>query len=91
LHLTERQLGGYVARYKLSSRFATVALENHRLRLEIPGGPYYWFFATSETTFFLRTDEAEIKFQKDATGKVVEMAIHDSDGSVIRCPRLMPE
>jgi len=48
-------------------------------------------FAASDTKFFLRMDETEFEFLKDPTGKVVEMVIHNSDGSVIRCPRLMPK
>lgn len=34
------------------------------------------------------TGETEIEFQKDAEGEVAEMVIHNSDGSVIRGPRL---
>jgi 3-oxoadipate enol-lactonase len=90
-HVTERQLDAYVAHYKLFNRSVTVALKDHRLVLEVPGDPYYWLFAASEKTFFLRTDGPEIEFQKDATGKVVEMNIHNSDGGVIRCPRVAPE
>lgn len=89
--LTDRQLGVYVGRYKLFNRSGTVTLNDRHLVLEFPGDPYYWLFAASETRFFLRTDETEIEFQKDADGKVVEMIIHNSDGSVVQCPRIMSE
>ena len=56
--------------------------------MEFPGDPYYWLFTASETKFFLRTEETEIEFQKDADGKVAEIVIHNCDGSVIRGPRL---
>jgi hypothetical protein len=87
-NLTERKLAEYVGHYKLFNRSATVTLREGHLVLEFPGDPYYWLFAASDTKFFLRTEETEIEFQKDADGKVAEMAIHNSDGSVIRGPRL---
>lgn len=83
----ESQLAAYVGQYKLFNRSANLALIDHHLMLEFPGDPYYWLFAASDTKFFLRTDETEIEFHKDGAGKVTEMAIHNSDGSVIRCPR----
>jgi hypothetical protein len=86
--LTNRQLGAYVGWYKLGNRLASVTLKNNRLLAEIPGNPYYWLFAASNAKFFLRTEETEIEFQKDASGKVTEMVVHNSDGSVIRCPRV---
>jgi 3-oxoadipate enol-lactonase len=89
--LTDRQLAVYVGRYKLFSRVGTLTLNDHHLVMEFPGDPYYWLFAASKTRFFLRTEETEIEFQEDATGKVIEMTIYNSDGSVIRCPRLIRE
>lgn len=89
--LADRQLAVYVGRYKLFNRSGTLRVNNHHLILEFPGDPYYWLFAASETRFFLRTDDTEIEFQKDTSGKVLEMIIHNSDGSVVRCPRFIPE
>jgi len=89
--LSDGQLGVYVGSYKLFGRLGTLILNDHHLVLEFPGDPYYWLFAASETRFFLRTDETEIEFRKDVSGKVVEMSIYNSDGSVVRCPRLTPE
>lgn len=86
--LTDSQLDAYVGQYKLGNRHASVALKDHRLIAEIPGLPYYWLFPASETKFFLRTEETAIEFQKDAGGKVLEMVVHNSDGSVIHCPRV---
>jgi len=86
-HLTDEQLRTYIGEYGLGNRFASVTLRDHRLVVEIPGDPYYWLFAASDTRFFLRTEQTEIEFQKDAAGKVSEMVVHNSDGSVIHCPR----
>ena len=86
--LTEHQLGIYIGQYKLGNRATSVTLTDHRLRVEIPGDPYYWLFAASESRFFLRTEATEIEFVKDASGKVIEMVVYNSDGSTIRCPRV---
>lgn len=88
IKLAERKLAEYAGRYKFSNGLANVALKEGHLVLEIPGQPYYRLFATSDTRFFLRTEETEIEFQQDENRKVAEMTIHNSDGSVIRCPRL---
>jgi 3-oxoadipate enol-lactonase len=84
----EGTLRQYVGEYRIFNRTAKLFLQDRRLVLEFPGDPYRWLFAASETRFFLRTGKAEIEFEKDAGGKIVGMAIHNSDGSVIRGPRL---
>ncbi len=84
----KRNLAEYAGSYKVSGRLAQVTVREGHLVVEIPGTPYYWLFATSETRFFLRTEETEIEFQKDASGNVAEMVVHNSDGSVERFPRL---
>lgn len=88
MRLTDPQLAAYAGQYKLGNRPISVSLKENHLLVEIPGAPYYWLFAASDTKFFLRTEDLEIEFQKDAAGKVTEMVVHNSDGSVIHCPRL---
>lgn len=85
--LTRRQLLPFVGEYKLGNGSAKVTLRENHLVVEIPGDPYYWLFAASETEFFLRTEKTSIEFQKDAAGKVLEMVVHNSDSSVIHCSR----
>jgi 3-oxoadipate enol-lactonase len=82
------ELDAYVGEYKVGNRIATVSRKENHLLVELPGDPYYWLFAASETKFFLRTDETEIEFQNNAAGEVTEMVVHNSDGSVIQCPRV---
>jgi hypothetical protein len=55
--------------------------------MEIPGDPYYWLFASSETKFFLRTENSELEFVMNGQ-KVAEMIVHNSDGTVNHCPRV---
>jgi 3-oxoadipate enol-lactonase len=91
ISLTDRQLAVYAGNYSVFDRSGTLSLKDHHLVMEIPGAPYYWLFAASETKFFMRNDDAEIEFVKDASGNVLELVVRNSDGSVIHCPRLKPE
>lgn len=86
--LSDLQLAAFAGQYRLGNRAISVSVKENHLLVEIPGAPYYWLFAASDTKFFLRTEEIEIEFQKDAADKATEMVVHNSDGSVIRCPRL---
>jgi len=88
MKLTDLQLAAYVGKYKLGNRSASITVRDHRLVMEIPGNPYYWLFAAPESKFFLRTGPTEIEFQKDAGAKAMSMIIHNTDGSVIPCPRV---
>ena len=85
--LTDAQLSIYVGQYKVFNRSAQLVLVDHHLVFEIPDEPYYWLFAASGTQFFLRTEKTEIEFAKSQAGNVSEMIVHNSDGSVIHCPR----
>jgi 3-oxoadipate enol-lactonase len=86
--LTDAQLTVFVGSYTISKNVVNVLLKDHHLTLEFPGDPYYRLFAASDAKFFMRTDDAEIEFVKNALGNVLEMLIHNSDGSLIRCPRI---
>jgi len=44
-----RTLAEYVAQYDLSNNPVRVFRKERRLAPEIPGQPYYWFFAESDT------------------------------------------
>lgn len=88
VNLNDAQLMPYVGRYNLFDRPATVSLRDHRLVLEFPGDPYYWLFPASDSKFFLRTEETEIEFLKNASGAPTEIVIHNYDGNVFRGPRL---
>ncbi len=86
--LSDSQLSAFAGRYKLFNDAATIDLKDHHLVLGFSGAPSYLLFAASETKFFMRNDDAEVEFVKDASGKILEMAVHTSDGKVIHCPRL---
>ena len=85
--LTDAQLREFAGEYRVGPRNGTVSLKDHRLVMEIPGDPYYWLFPSSETKFFLRTENTELEFVMSGQ-KVTGMIVHNSDGTVNHCPRV---
>jgi 3-oxoadipate enol-lactonase len=85
--LTDSQLQEFAGEYRIGPRMGTLTLKDHRLIMEIPGDPYYWLFPSSETKFFLRTENTELEFVMNGQ-RATEMVVHNSDGTVNHCPRV---
>jgi 3-oxoadipate enol-lactonase len=85
--LTDSQLQEFAGEYRIGPRIGTLTLKDHRLIMEIPGDPYYWLFPSSETKFFLRTENTELEFVMNGQ-RATEMVVHNSDGTVNHCPRV---
>lgn len=88
LPLTKAELEPFAGTYSCFNRPDTVSIREGRLVFEVPGDPYYWLSASSTSEFFMRTEQTEISFGKNTSGKVIEMIVHNDDGNVFRCPRL---
>jgi pimeloyl-ACP methyl ester carboxylesterase len=86
--ISDKQLEACAGQYELFNHIANVTLKDHHLVLEFPGDPRYWLFAESDVKFFLRTEDTNVEFTKDTTGKAVEIVIRNSDGSTIKGARL---
>jgi CubicO group peptidase (beta-lactamase class C family) len=75
--LTPEQLKPFVGRYSLSPQVnADITLEGNQLRTQLTGQPKFPMFAESPNSFFLKVVEAEVRFEKDASGKVTQLTIH---------------
>jgi CubicO group peptidase (beta-lactamase class C family) len=69
----------YVGQYALAPTFVmTVTREGDQLFLQATGQPRFPIFAESETRFFLKVVDAQITFVKDASGKAVELILHQN-------------
>jgi pimeloyl-ACP methyl ester carboxylesterase len=86
--LDPQALAVYAGEYTCFNRPSSIFLRDDRLIFELPGDHDYWLFAAADGKFFLRTEEAAIEFHKDGAGKITEMVINNSDGSVFKCPRV---
>jgi D-alanyl-D-alanine-carboxypeptidase/D-alanyl-D-alanine-endopeptidase len=63
--------------YPLTPTFViTVTEDGGKLYAQATGQPKFQLFATSETEFFLKVVEASVTFEKDATGTVTGLVLH---------------
>jgi CubicO group peptidase (beta-lactamase class C family) len=76
----DRYVGEY--RFQQPKTTHTVTKENGKLFLEEPGFAKAEMFAESETDFFLKTYDVQIKFEKDANGSVTGMTVHQGDSTL---------
>jgi len=66
----------YVGQYQLAPNFTiTITNENGKLKAQATGQPKNELFAESETDFFLKTVDTQIKFVKDEQGKVTGIVL----------------
>jgi len=70
-------LESYVGVYPLAPNFAlTITREGASLFGQATGQPKFELFAESTTEFFLKVVDAQVTFEKDATGKVTGLVLH---------------
>jgi CubicO group peptidase (beta-lactamase class C family) len=63
----------YAGEYQIAPNFIlTITNENGKLMSQATGQPTFELFAESETDFFLKESETEIKFVKNTQGKVTD-------------------
>jgi CubicO group peptidase (beta-lactamase class C family) len=75
--LTVEQLKPFVGRYSLAPEVnVDITLEGNQLQAQLTGQPKFPLFAESPTSFFLKAVEAEVRFDKDISGKVTQLMIH---------------
>ena len=81
-------LDRYVGRYELVPGFVlTLTHEGTSMMAQATGQPKVEVFAESETRFFYKVTDAQVDFEKDATGKVTGLVLHQG-GQDIKGRRL---
>lgn len=76
IELPPEILERYVGRYQAEAGpLLQVSQEGHRLFLQLEGQPKVELFAEAEDRFFLRVVDAQIVFQRDATGRVTGLEL----------------
>ena len=77
VEVSDEILKTYVGEYQLAPSFSiVVTLEDGALFVQATGQPKIPVFAESETKFFLKVVDAQITFNKDDTGVVVGLILH---------------
>jgi CubicO group peptidase (beta-lactamase class C family) len=81
-------LAQYVGRYQLAPGVEIgIRVESGRLRAQLLGEATYPLYATARDRFSYATIDAHLDFERDATGKVVALVLHQP-GSDQRAPRV---
>lgn len=69
--------------YQISPAFAiTITREGSNLSAQATGQEKLQLFAESTTEFFLKIVDAQVVFEKDATGKVTRLVLHQGGQSM---------
>jgi len=75
--LTADALKAFVGTYELAPTFKiTVRSKGQQLFAQATGQPEFELFAEDEDTFFLKVVPASVDFNKDTSGKVTELILH---------------
>lgn len=75
--LTPEQLKPFVGRYSLTPEInVDITLDGDQLQTQLTGQSKFRLFPESPTSFFLKVVDAQVKFEKDASGKVTQLTIH---------------
>jgi CubicO group peptidase (beta-lactamase class C family) len=69
-------LAVYAGSYQLGPMTLAVTLEDGHLMMQPSGQPKSELFAESETSFFLKTVDAQVEFVKNGGGAVAELILH---------------
>jgi CubicO group peptidase (beta-lactamase class C family) len=78
--ILEKYVGQYQFQFPETSY--TITMENGRLMMLEPGFPKDEMFAESETDFFLKTFNVQVRFVKDAKGLVTGVIAHQNDNTL---------
>ncbi len=78
--LAQKQVFASTQSARLDERIRRV--ENRKLMSQATGQPTFELFAESETDFFLKESETEIKFVKNTQGKVTGLVSRERDRNI---------
>ena len=77
ISLPVETLRDYVGAYALAAAITcTMTEKNGALFTQLTGQPKFPVFATAKDEFFLKVVDARLSFERDATGKVVALVLH---------------
>ena len=85
--VTPESLDVVVGRYDYGTGVLTVTREGGKLFAQLTGQPRFPIYPKSDTEFFWKVTEAEVKFVKNENGDVIK-AIHKQGGQTLQAPKL---
>ena len=80
--LSTEVLNSYAGQYKLGETVLTMVVEGNHLVGQIEGEGDFLFFPEAQSKFYARLQEAEIEFEKDSSGKIIQMVIYQAGAAI---------
>jgi len=80
--LSTEVLNSYAGQYKLGETVLTIVVEGNHLVGQIEGEGDFLFFPEAQSKFYARLQEAEIEFEKDSSGKIIQMVIYQAGATI---------
>ncbi len=79
--------GDYVGKYRFDFGVLDVVLKRDHLEAQLTGQAAFPVFASSKDSFFYKVVDAHLDFERDGSGKVVAVVLHQN-GRDMRAPRM---
>lgn len=90
VHLDPAALGDYVGKYQLAPNVVfDVVVKEGKLFVQLANQPSFEVYASAKDKFFYKVVDAQLDFERDASGKVVALVLHQN-GKDMRSPRIAP-
>jgi serine-type D-Ala-D-Ala carboxypeptidase/endopeptidase len=88
--LSTTMLQDYVGQYQFSfGAVLDVTLKDTQLQAQLTGQPVVPVYASAADKFFYKIVDAQLDFERDGTGKVVAVVLHQN-GQNLHAPRKAP-
>jgi hypothetical protein len=82
--LKPEELGALVGTYALGPGVdLAITLEGGQLSTQLTGQPKFPIFAESSTFFFLKVVDAQLEFEKDGSGKAMQVTLHQNGQNMV--------
>ncbi|GAB3942026.1 hypothetical protein GCM10028805_06120 [Spirosoma harenae] len=83
--VSESTLKQYVGQYQLApKRILAITYDHGKLFLQVTGQDKFEIFPSSETDFFLKAVNAQLTFQKDSSGQITQIVVHQNGDTVAK-------
>ena len=87
IRLDDAAPGEYVGTYRGVFGSLAIVLKENYLEAQIAGQPAFQIFASARNRFFYKVVDAQLEFERDASGKVTRVVLHQN-GNHLRAPRM---
>jgi D-alanyl-D-alanine-carboxypeptidase/D-alanyl-D-alanine-endopeptidase len=82
--------GDYIGKYQFNFGVLDVVLRSDHLEAQLTGQAAFPIFASGKDKFFYKIVDAQLAFERDGSGKVIAVVLHQN-GRDLRAPLMPPQ